>query len=194
MNTTYTLISAYRDVVARIEAALPTPSSRRGGNAASKHASGGDAAGDLRRTLSRFRSALGAEDTFYRSLIARIVGFYRLQDRTGAQLALVGIPVPSAGAADEHDPSLAPPSISSEETEKKVGLVYKGLICLGDLERYKEQYSDKSRRDAREQRERNTAAPQARDLSDRFSRAILYYEVARGLQPDNGEFGAQCKC
>ncbi len=161
LGTTYTLIQAYRDVVGRIEASLPP---RKGKDSA-----------DLRRTLARFRQALGAEDAFYRSLIGRIVAFYRLQERAADHLAMAGVPVPEA---DEGE-GLAPP-LSREEAEKKVGLVYKGLICLGDLERYKEQYSEKARRDARD------GLP-PRDA--KFERAVMYYEIGRGLQPDNGELG-----
>lgn len=171
-NTTYSLIAEYRAVVARIEAALPPPGARRNGG----KSGGGDPVADLRRTLARFRSLLGSEDTFYRSLISRIVGFYRLQDRVRDHISLVGIPIPNEAA--ENDPSLAPP-MSREESEKKVAMVYKGLVYLGDLERYKEQYSDKARREARE-----GAVP--RD-AERYARSITFYEVARGLQPDNGE-------
>ncbi|CAK9786482.1 hypothetical protein CC85DRAFT_326070 [Cutaneotrichosporon oleaginosum] len=156
LNTTYTLIQAYRDVVGRVEASLPP---RKGKDSA-----------DLRRTLARFRQALGAEDAFYRGLIGRIVAFYRLQDRAADHLALAGVPVPEAEEGDE-------PPLSREEAEKKLGLVYKGLICLGDLERYKEQYSEKARRDARD-------GVAQRDA--KFDRAVMYYEVGRGLQPDNG--------
>lgn len=143
----------------RIEASLPP---RKGKDSA-----------DLRRTLARFRQALGAEDAFYRGLIGRIVAFYRLQDRAADHLAMAGVPVPEP----EEGEGLAQP-VSREEAEKKVGLVYKGLICLGDLERYKEQYSEKARRDARD------GLP-SRDV--KFERAVMYYEVGRGLQPDNGE-------
>lgn len=132
---------------------------------------------DLRRTLARFRTLLSNEETFYRSLISRLVGFYRLQDRTQEHLALVGIPVATDDGVD--DPSLAPP-LSRDEMEKKLSMVYKGLVYLGDLERYKEQYSDKARREARE------AVPSRN--AERYSRAILFYEVARGIQPDNGEY------
>ncbi|BEJ12115.1 hypothetical protein CspHIS471_0205750 [Cutaneotrichosporon sp. HIS471] len=158
LGTTYTLIQAYREVVGRIEASLPP---RKGKDSA-----------DLRRTLARFRQALGAEDAFYRGLIGRIVAFYHLHDRAAEYLAMAGVPVPEPEEGD----GLAPP-LSREEGEKKVGLVYKGLICLGDLERYKEQYSEKARRDARE------GLP-PRDA--KFERAVMYYEVGRALQPDNG--------
>jgi hypothetical protein len=163
--------------VSRIEAALPPPGARRNGKNRDRDRDGGsDPVADLRRTLARFRALLGSEDTFFRSLISRIAGFYRLQDRVRDHLALVGIPVPTEGA--ENDPSLAPP-LSREESEKKVAMVYKGLVYLGDLERYKEQYSDKARREARD------AAP-PRD-AERYARSITFYEVARGMQPDVGE-------
>jgi hypothetical protein len=176
-STTYSLIQAYRDAVARIEAALPEGGSgRRGKNGGNGNS---DAAADLRRTLARFRTLLGAEDAFYRSLVSRLVAFYRLQDRTREHLALVSI---SVDDATEHgdDPSLAPP-LSREESEKKLAMVYKGLVFVGDLERYKEQYSDRARRELRD------GVPRRPRDADRYARAILFYEVARGLQPDFGE-------
>lgn len=145
LGTTYVLISAYRDAVARLES---TAHDR-------------DRAA-LGPTLGRFRTALAAEEGFYRSLVSRVVGFYKLQARAADALDQVGIPSP----LPSDDAALS--TLSREEGEKKLQLVYKGLICLGDLERYKEQY-DKSR---------------GRDGT--FDKAITYYEVARGLQPDNG--------
>lgn len=106
--------------------------------------------------------------------------FHRLQDRTAAYLAEVNIPVGREDAED--DPSLAP-HLSKEELDKKIDIVYKGLVCLGDLERYKEQYSDK----ARKERDGAPAKNNGRDPAERFNKAIMYYEVARALQPDNGE-------
>ena len=67
------------------------------------------------------------------------------------------------------------PMLGVEEKREKLSLVYKGLICLGDLERYKEQYSERAR------------SNDIRRGEERFSRAKMYYEVARGLQPDDGK-------
>lgn len=130
---------------------------------------------ELRKVLTRFRQALASEETFYRGLITRIVAFFKLQSHTYPFLSLVAIPVPQeTGGGVEQ--GLAP-DMSMEDTLKKLALVHKGLICLGDIERYKEQYSEKQRRGNRETASR-----------DRFAKAQMFYEVARGLLPDNGGY------
>jgi hypothetical protein len=132
----------------------------------------------LRTILTRFRQALVSEETFYRQLITRIVAFYQLQDLVRPALASVGIPVTESVEGGGPDQGLAP-FLSEEEKEKKVGLIYKGLVCLGDLERYKEQYGEKHREEIRE--------GMAHVTEDMYRRPKTYYEVARSLQPDNGE-------
>jgi hypothetical protein len=63
--------------------------------------------------------------------------------------------------------------------KEKIGLVYKALICLGDVERYREQYDERVRREVREGR--------MEMKFERFDKAWGYYEAARGLNPDDGE-------
>ncbi|KAL7422823.1 hypothetical protein Q5752_002119 [Cryptotrichosporon argae] len=182
LHTSYALIAAYRAVIARLQAAAaaaapaPAPASRKARNAPDPSAS------ELRKTLTRLRQYLGSEETFYRGLVSRLVGFYQLQRRVAAPLSAVGIGVPDEipGGGPEH--GLSPP-LSRDEAEKKVALVYKGLICLGDLERYKEQYGDHGKKEGKGSGGRKR--PGTRD-TDPFGKAKTYYEVARGLQPDNG--------
>ena len=131
----------------------------------------------FRKAITRFRQALASEESFYRGLVDRIVGFYQLQEIIGSQLAVLGIPTPDGVLGGGLEEGLAP--IGKEERSEKVTLVYKALICLGDLERYKEQYSDRYRNGGRE-RIRNKAG------EEMFGKAMGYYEVARGLVPDDG--------
>ena len=70
--------------------------------------------------------------------------------------------------------------MSPEERREKLSMVYKALICLGDLERYREQYSDAARREAKEGKTTHSK------LLQRYMKATTYYDVARGLVPDDG--------
>lgn len=131
-----------------------------------------------------------------------------------AYLTLVGIPISSKGqgqgllpspstatapTTQHEDRSGTPSQISHpnpitlphEEALKKVGLIHKALVCLGDLERYKEQYG------AERDKKSNGAMPDVgldgngakfdeEDAGEVFGKAKKYYEVARGLLPDNG--------
>jgi len=110
--------------------------------------------------------------------LTRLVAFYQLQPLVSNDLSAVQIP------SSEHVENGGPreglaPVLPGEEREKKLGLIYKGLICLGDLERYKEQYSEKARKEVREGWRGNG--------EERFVKAKMFYEAARRIQPDNGE-------
>ena len=155
LSTTHILIASYRQQIAHADAALTALPSRPKRTDPAHQA--------LTKALTRFRQALASDETFYRSLIQRFVAFFHLQPLVGNHLAAVGIPVPLAQEGEKlrMDP------------KEKVGLVYKGLICLGDLERYKEQYSDEMRR--------------GNVRGEAYGKASRYYEVARGLIPDDGE-------
>ena len=174
-NTTYSLISSYRAITSAHEAALP-PNNGPGSGRRKPTA----AHNELKKVLTRFRQVLSSEDTFYRDLISRLVGFYQLQPLAREYLSAVSIGCPNViengNGGVEH--GLAPP-MSADERREKLGLVYKALICLGDLERYKEQYDERARREAREGRP-------AAQLQEKYGKAWTYYEVARALVPDDG--------
>lgn len=203
LGTTHTLITAYRQAVAAAESealaqsqvAVPQgPAGGGGGGGGGGKRRAGQGQGqnqiqqqqqavqvELRKRLTRFRQALLSEEEFYRHLISRIVRFYSLQPLTKASLAEVGI---GSGIHNDdeqregdEEEGLAP--IGEAERKEKVKLVYKGLICLGDLERYKEQYSEKFRREGKESR--------AGRKEEMYGRAKVYYDVARSLIHDDGE-------
>lgn len=108
------------------------------------------------------------------------MGFYQLQPLTEGYLSAVSIAVPEQVINGGSEHGLAP-MMSYEEKKDKVGLVYKALICLGDLERYRVQYDDNTRRQVREGR-----PDTGKSASDKFGKAWTYYEVARALVPDDG--------
>lgn len=93
-------------------------------------------------------------------------------------LSGVGLSVSGTGEEDDEGRKW-----SNEEKKEKVGLVYKALICLGDVERYKEQYSDGYRRE----KAGGSVSKGKGEEGERFSRARAYYDVARSLVPDDGK-------
>lgn len=131
-----------------------------------------------------------------------------------AYLEVVGIAIPvdevEANPNGARHPEMGPKTItlSHDEALKKVGLVHKALVCLGDLERYKEQYGvERDRQFGQSGRQgqgqaqgqgrgrgkvggkgAGAGAPetQADELGESYVKAKSYYEVARGLLPDNG--------
>ena len=171
IQTSYSLISAFRDAVVAAERALPAPVKGR---------KPGPAQQELSKVLTRFRQALVSEEGFYRNLIGRLVEAYQLQDLAQDHLSYVGIMVqdesPVEGAV-----------LSLEERKDKLGLVYKALVCLGDLERYKEVYSERSRRQAQD---KNAASARG---EEKYGKAKAYYEAARGMIPSDGE-SPQFRC
>lgn len=130
---------------------------------------------EYRKGITRFRQALATEETFYRGLIGRIVGFYQLQPFTESHLFHLGIPVPGHVDGWGGDQGLAP--VGKEEAREKVALVYKALICIGDLQRYREQYGGPKMDKVR-----------SKTGEEVYGKAIDYYETARGLLPDDGTF------
>lgn len=91
--------------------------------------------------------------------------------------------------------------LTREETQKKLHLVHKALLCLGDISRYKELYGPERERKRQERmlaagqplpskgKRNGKAGPVARlkDSEERFARAKQYYRVAKGFLPDNGK-------
>lgn len=91
--------------------------------------------------------------------------------------------------------------LTREETQKKLHLVHKALLCLGDISRYKELYGPERERKRQERmlaagqplpskgKRNGKAGPGARlkDTEERFARAKQYYRVGKGFLPDNGK-------
>jgi len=185
---------------------------------------------EIRKVLTRFRSFLCSEQTFYRNVITSFVETFGLcrigqTDGTGghvdphpdrapiggpdqidvdvqAYLEVVGIPVEKRQEDSNDTAPIQKVSLKHDEALKKVGLVHKALVCLGDLERYKEQYGSErdkqfgqSGRQGRRKGQpgelntvKATGIGSQEELGETYAKAKNYYEVARGLLPDNGEW------
>lgn len=136
----------------------------------------------MKKALTRFRQVLASEETFYRSLVARLVRFYNLGELSGVDATLKTIKLPTeympTNDSDEDESSHAAQFASLQEKKDKIPLLYKGLICLGDLERYKEQY--------KQPMNNNRHAQERERQADKFEAAEEYYLAAWSLMPDDG--------
>lgn len=179
---------------------------------------------ELRKLLTRFQRFLTSEIAFYQWLVRTLVARFDLFGRhvEGAEvkgyLAMLreGLDVMDeseggddatgqrrSSSEDERAHSdrfttldTTPLHLSREETHKKLQLVHKTLLCLGDISRYKELYGperDRKRweRDGGAGRRNGKPGPaggRVKEQDERFDRAKRYYAVAKGVLPDNGAF------
>ncbi|OCF59789.1 hypothetical protein L486_02462 [Kwoniella mangroviensis CBS 10435] len=173
-QTSYLLISAYRNIISNIERSSSSSQpqqgrrDRRSDNNFNSH--------ELRKAITRFKQFLSSEESFYKSLISRIYNYHELQDLPGIASSLLQVKIPLGNQFDDdgHDEVEVG---RGQEKKDKLSLIYKGLICLGDLERYKEQYNNGNAN----QKPNRRGGPE-----ERFGEARKYYEVARCIQPDDG--------
>lgn len=122
-------------------------------------------------------------------------------------LQAVGIPT-SYSEGDELDnpsgwsvPHVPKVKLTHHESLQKIDLVHKALVCLGDIERYKEQYgSERDKKLAQGSKQGRHAdggragskakgsiiTNQPTDTDEVYAKAIFVYEVARALVPENG--------
>lgn len=142
--------------------------------------------------LTRFRQALASEEGFYRQLVVRLVRFFGLGDACKDAMVGAGMvisPYNDGGSAVDDDAAEGA-RLSRDEKKEKVALVYKAMVSLGDIERYKEQYSDGYRREKLTGQASGAAAEKNGQVVDsgeeRFGRARTYYDAARSLVPEDG--------
>lgn len=214
ISTSHIFISTYRALISQLDKQHQLHGQKQqSGAAGQRHAP----AVELRKVLTRFRQFLGSEVSYYRRVIGVIVhkAGHELQNEVGPFLSLVGVKVDDAaeledtlptGVSSSLDPREAArraaenrslwQGLSRAELREKAGLVHKALVCLGDLERYREQYgAERDRKQVQLKPEgrkakRRVEMGKSADMppsEQRFVRAKEYYEVARALAPDNGE-------
>nr|XP_031859899.1 uncharacterized protein CI109_004748 [Kwoniella shandongensis]KAA5526971.1 hypothetical protein CI109_004748 [Kwoniella shandongensis] len=178
-HTTYLLIQAYRDLIAHLSSSATAVGGAGGNRRRGGSPNSNPNASELKKTITRFRQALSSEETFYKSLISRLVRFYGLAEvgDCASYLAEAKIPIGGDEGSFEGVAGAGAGAGVGQEKKEKIGLVYKGLICLGDLERYKEQYREVTN---------NRGAKAAGRNEEKFAAARRYYEIARGLIPDDG--------
>lgn len=172
IQTSYQFISLYKQRIAALDRAIhgnsrqqqhqQQPQGQQGqgqqGGQQPPRQHGGHGVVEYRKLLQRFRQFLADEEKFWIQLIVRIRRIFQLED-TQPVLAELGIlpdddGTPADGAAPKRnhfqfpsdaDVEAAAPSLTPttrEQRESRMSILSKALVCLGDIERYKEQYNE----------------------------------------------------
>ncbi|KAI0364993.1 hypothetical protein BV20DRAFT_1056743 [Pilatotrama ljubarskyi] len=166
IQTSYAFISLYKQRISALDRAIHGGSrqqqqqqqgqGQQGGRQQSRQ-SGGHGVVEYRKLLQRFRQYLADEEKFWIQLIVRIRRIFHLDDAQPI-LAELGIQCddesPAEGAPPKRNhfqfpsdadleaaaPTLTP--ATREQRESSMAMLSKALVCLGDIERYKEQYNE----------------------------------------------------
>jgi len=211
MQTSYALISSYRQRIASVEQALREQGNQRNqGKQQQRHGPV-----EHRKLLQRFKQFLALEEKFWTQLVVRLHHQFTLKEADSALLTL-GITVsdepqgnldaladsgsrgqdrsshfrfPAEGAEPQ------PPASPAQRTNR-LSTLSKALICLGDLARYREQYSESGsrRQDDPRRPSRRGGRPNQSSMEDKiktFDKARACYERARNLVPDEGNASHQ---
>ncbi|GJE98730.1 Telomerase activating protein Est1 domain-containing protein [Phanerochaete sordida] len=214
MQTSYAIISIYKQRIANLDRAIHNPP-RQGGRDQNGHSR----VVEYRKLLQRFRQFLAEEEKFWMQLVFRLRRYFALDDAQDA-LNTLGITLeddqtPAADGAtyprrNQHqfppesdhgaNDALAPASASQHES--RMAILSKTLVCLGDIARYKEQYNEAGGRPRAGHEDGPPAAPPGRGRGRRggaagashtplprlrnYDRAQSCYEQARLLFPHDG--------
>ncbi|KAI8972435.1 hypothetical protein BD414DRAFT_540319 [Trametes punicea] len=166
IQTSYAFISLYKQRIAALDRAIHGPPRQQQqqqqgqgqgqGQQPSRH-HGGHGPVEYRKLLLRFRQFLADEEKFWIQLIVRIRRIFQLDDAQPILAQLEILPDDDVPAEDgppkrnhfqfpsEADLAAAAPSLtptSREQRESRMAILSKALVCLGDIERYKEQYNE----------------------------------------------------
>lgn len=184
------------------KAIAEAPNAHRGGRGRGGPAGGGgggrsnSAPGPTarRRLIHSFRTFLGEEEEFFRTLLSRLATSLLPPDLAG--LRALGVTISQAQPDDGQERE----ELSTEEKLARragaVPLAHKALICFGDLARYRELYSEPAagtpnpvtggggRRD--KGAKGTKGKPEGERKVKNWSRAAECYHQARLLLPDNG--------
>ncbi|KZT01341.1 uncharacterized protein LAESUDRAFT_486112 [Laetiporus sulphureus 93-53] len=160
--TSYQFISKYKERHTALERAIYDPArqqqqQQQEGAAQQQGRQQQQRIVEQRKLLQRFRQYLSEEEKFWVQLIFRIRRVFALDDAQGAldELANINI-VPEDTAVQGETPKRNqhqfPPEADAihpitstatpEQRQSRIAILSKALICLGDIERYKEQYNE----------------------------------------------------
>lgn len=156
MQTSYSLISIYKQRIASLDRAIQNPPRQPPQNAQPQRVV------EYRKLLQRFRQFLSEEERFWTQLIVRFRRNFAV-DAAQPILTSLGIlpeeetpPPPAAGSdgaaatrrnqfqfpPESDTPELTPPATTASQRESRLAILSKALVCLGDIARYKEQYNE----------------------------------------------------
>lgn len=216
MQTSYSLISIYKQRIASLDRAIQNPPRQPQQNAQPQRVV------EYRKLLQRFRQFLAEEERFWTQLIVRFRRNFSV-DSAEHVLNTLGIlpeeegpPAGTDGTAsntrknqyqfppESDTPEATPQATTASQRESRLAILSKALVCLGDIARYKEQYNEAGGRPraghedgppavaaGKNSRGRRGGAPPAATpmLLPRmrdYSRARSCYEQARSLVPHDG--------
>ncbi|KAI0672500.1 hypothetical protein C8Q78DRAFT_755992 [Trametes maxima] len=171
MQTSYAFILVYKQRIGALDRAIhgssrPQQQQQQGqgqgqgqqnGQQQQSRQHGGHGVVEYRKLLQRFRQFLADEAKFWTQLIVRIRRIFQLDDAQSVLTELDLLPddeppadsgppkrnhfqFPSDADVTAVAPSLTP--ATREQRESRMALLSKALVCLGDIERYKEQYNE----------------------------------------------------
>lgn len=162
MQTSYSLISIYKQRIASLDRAIHNPPRSSQQQQQQQHSSNSHRTVEYRKLLQRFRQFLAEEEKFWMQLVLRFRRYFAL-DEAQPMLNVLGILpeddlAPAAeGATSVTSPrrnqhqfppecdavdSSAPVPTSPVQRESRTAILSKALVCLGDIARYKEQYNE----------------------------------------------------
>ena len=204
MQTSYALISIYKTRIAALESAL-----REAGTQRQQPRSQRPGPVEYRKLLQRFKQFLSTEEKFWTHLVVRIQRQFGLSEARSALATLSIVPGTEPDIdepeARKHDHFRFPPepvengpsqSLTPSQRNNRRATLSKALVVLGDLARYREQYSDGASR-PRGGQERGGRSARGRGSQPDLPRTKTYdkaracYECARDLMPDEGNASHQ---
>jgi tetratricopeptide (TPR) repeat protein len=153
MQTSYSLISIYKQRITALDRAIHQPPRQN----AQQPQPQPSRAVEYRRLLQRFRQFLSEEEKFWTQLVLRFRRHFAIDESQPALTALGIVPeeesVPSADGTGRRNQYQFPPEsepgnmgavapMSQAQRESRVAIISKALVCLGDIARYKELYNE----------------------------------------------------
>ncbi|KAI0753221.1 hypothetical protein C8Q80DRAFT_1267638 [Daedaleopsis nitida] len=171
MQTSYAFIAVYKQRISALDRAIhnaprqhqqqqaQAQAGAQGQGQGQQHGRGhgGHGVVEYRKLLQRFRQYLADEEKFWIQLIVRIRRIFQLDDAHNVLADLGLLPDESPTAENgppkrnhfqfpsDADVAAVAPSLTPttrEQREGRMAILSKALVCLGDIERYKEQYNE----------------------------------------------------
>lgn len=205
METSHNCIAAYRSRIATLDKAIAAPpsQSRPGPRPVVEH----------RRLVTRFRQFLAEEENFWTEFILRFARAFALEEAQShlhvLQLNRKANRKQNGKGRSDEDADAVRDSIFPQESkplappptqrEKKMSMLVKAIISLGDLARYREQYNERQGRPKAGAEDvpprwvtKGSRKPGDEPTRPRnYARAEACYTQARLLLPDVGQASHQ---
>lgn len=208
METSHACIAVYRSRIATLDKAISSRS-----QPAQTRPSGPSPIVEHRKLIQRFRQFLAEEEKFWTAFILRFARAFALEEAQpnldALQLNRQANGQPNgnirldedttAGRSTTFPPESKPLAPPPTQREKKISMLVKAIISLGDLARYKEQYNESQGRPkagaedvpprwaTKGSRKPGENVPRPRN----YSRAHACYTQARLLLPEVGQASHQ---